>query len=64
MKDKLKIPVKVWAEVDGKRIESIIEINVALNSGQCRELFFELHGEAMAETVAQSAIKTGWEVLK
>lgn len=61
--NKIKIPVKVWAEVDGQRIESIIDINVSLNSGQCRELFMEIHGESIAGTVAQSAIKTGWEVL-
>lgn len=60
--DLIRVPVLMWAEIAGKRIEVIREASVRIGRGHCPELAREIFARPMAKTLADTSIKTGWEM--
>lgn len=60
--DLVRIPVLLWAEIAGKRVEVVCETTVRIGQGHCPELAREIFGRPMAKTLADISIKTGWEL--
>lgn len=57
----VRIPVLLWAEIGGERIEMIKDVTVSIGAGHCPILAREIFAKQMAKTLADLVIKTGWE---
>ncbi len=60
--DIVRIPVLLWAEIAGNRVEVICETTVRIGQGHCPKLAREIFARPMAKTLANISIKTGWEL--
>ena len=59
--ESIPFPIKLWAEIDGERVEIIKDIQLKVGAGYCHRLAIELQGPAMGEWLLRNYVKTGWE---
>jgi hypothetical protein len=59
--DIVRIPILLWAEIEGERIEVLKEVSIPIGEGYCPILARQIFATPMARTLANAMIKTGWE---
>jgi hypothetical protein len=63
-KDIVRIPILLWAEIEGERIEVLKEVSIPIGEGHCPILARQIFATPMVRTLANALIKTGWEYHK